>query len=196
VVRAISRLGQRPKERKAASTKAGIACTVIFSASVAFVAAGCTGGEQETRENLERQQSFGESEQVEQTEARAEGAERGNAGDGVPDEVVLEIEGTSKTGYSGACAVGDEENAIRGQVPERFVYDLRGRKLECEIRKEDNDTGELKVLLTAPGSHIVQQTSTPGGVIELTYAKNGVSSSGSSSSSANQVASSFSTNSR
>jgi hypothetical protein len=179
-VRAIPRLDQRFKE---VSATARITRALVLSAFVAFILAGCAGGEQE-------------SEEVEHTEVRTEKAEEEQAGGGSPSEVVLDIEGTSKTEFSGVCAVGDEENAIEGQVPERFVYDLKGRKLDCKIQKENNAPGELKVLLTAPGNHIVQQTSTPGGVINLTYSKNGVSSSASSSSSVNQVVSSSSMNSR
>ncbi len=180
-MRAITRLGQRFKDVGAIAKATRV---VVLSAFVAFILAGCAGGEQE-------------SEQVEHTEVRTEKAEEEQAGGGSPSEVVLDIEGTSKTEFSGVCAVGDEENAIEGQVPERFVYDLQGRKLDCKIRKENNGAGELKVLLTAPGSHIVQQTSAPGGIINLVYSKNGVSSSSaSSSSSVNQVVSSSSVNSR
>ena len=176
------RLDQRFKD---VSATARITRVVIFSAFIAFIVAGCTRGGQE-------------SEQAEHTEARTttEKAEEEKAGSGSPSAVVLDIEGTSKTEFSGVCAVGDEENAIEGQVPERFVYDLKGRKLDCKIRKVDNAAGELKVLLTAPGNHIVQQTSAPEGVINLTYSKNDVSSSSSSSSSVNQVVSSSSMNSR
>jgi hypothetical protein len=191
-VRSIAMLDQRYKEVSLMSVKAKTTHAVILSAFVAFVVAGCTGNEQETREDLDKQQSFGESEQLERTEK----AEEEKAGGGSPSDVVLDIEGTSRTEFSGVCAVGDEEHAIEGRVPERFVYDLQGRKLDCEIQKEDGGAGELKVLLTAPGNHLVQQTSTPGGIINLTYSKNGASSSASSSSSVNQVVSSSSLNSR
>jgi hypothetical protein len=178
VVRAVTRFDQRFKDRSATARITGV---VVLSAFVALILASCTGGEQEP-------------EQVEHTEVHTEKAEEEQGGGWSPSEVVVDIEGTSKTEFSGVCAVGDEENAIEGQVPERFVYDLKGRKLDCKIQKENNGPGELKVLLTAPGNHIVQQTSTPGGIINLTYSKNGVSSS--SSSSVNQVISSSSVNSR
>lgn len=55
--------------------------------------------------------------------------------------------------FSGACTVGGEENAISGSVPERFSCNMEnGQKLECEIRTEDEDTGDLQIILDSGNS--------------------------------------------
>ncbi|MDQ4063287.1 MAG: hypothetical protein M3122_05185 [Actinomycetota bacterium] len=109
--------------------------------------------------------------------------------------VALEIGGDPGTAFSGVCSIGDEENEISGEVPESLSYELGGRQLECEIRKEGTDSGALEILLTGPGDRIEQRIDSPGGTINLVYSENGVSSSTSSSgssSSVNQVISSSS----
>jgi hypothetical protein len=119
-------------------------------------------------------------------------------------EATLEIGGAPGTGFSGACAVGGEERAFRGQVPERFVYELDGRRLECEIRKQS--AGAMKITLDAGGSDFVQRAGSRRVAVRIVYSKGGISSSiqsfstssGSTSqtiiSSSSQVVSSSSTN--
>ncbi len=88
-----------------------------------------------------------------------------------PPDVVLRIEGSRKTTFSGICAVGGEENVLSGKVPKRFTFDLpEGRRLSCRIEKQDSGKGELKVILTANGTtRSVQQTTSSGGVINVSY---------------------------
>ena len=84
--------------------------------------------------------------------------------------VVLRLEGDPKTTFSGLCSVGEEQNVLSGQVPKRFTFDLKGRKLSCRIEKQDEGTGDLKVVLVAGNStRSVQQTNSPGGVIKISY---------------------------
>lgn len=85
--------------------------------------------------------------------------------------VVLRIEGSRKTTFSGICAVGGEDNVLSGKVPKRFAFDLpEGRRLSCRIEKQDSDKGALKVILTANGTtRSVQQTTSSGGVINVSY---------------------------
>ncbi|CAN5785500.1 hypothetical protein BH23ACT11_BH23ACT11_10000 [soil metagenome] len=64
------------------------------------------------------------------------------------DRVNLKIGGKGGTSFSGSCKVGEEVRKISGQVPERIVYKLGDRNLECEIRREGADDGQLKWLKT------------------------------------------------
>jgi hypothetical protein len=90
-------------------------------------------------------------------------------------EAALEIGGDSGTEFSGRCTVGDEENEIQGQVPGRFVFDLDGRKLECEIHKQS--TGAMKIVLDAGGADYVQRTDSRRATIRIVYSGEGYSSS-------------------
>jgi hypothetical protein len=85
-------------------------------------------------------------------------------------EVLIRLEGDPKTQFSGLCSVGEEQNVLSGQVPKRFTFDLKGRKLSCRIEKRDGGTGDLKVVLVAgDATRSVQQTNSPGGVIKVSY---------------------------
>jgi hypothetical protein len=86
-------------------------------------------------------------------------------------EVTLKIEGSPGTGFSGTCIIGSkEEKKVSGRVPKRFIYEPDGQPLECEIRKQSSNSGEMKVELSAGGhTNSVQQTSTQGGSITLRY---------------------------
>jgi len=100
--------------------------------------------------------------------------EDGTSATAHPAEVVLKIEGSPGTEFSGTCTVGGKENKISGRVPESFVYKAEGQWLECEIRKQSSNSGALKVMFTA-GDHTnsVQQTSAQGGTITLRYESGG-----------------------
>jgi hypothetical protein len=99
--------------------------------------------------------------------AKAEGADA-SAPSG---EVTLNIEGSPETKFSGTCIIGDkEEKKVSGRVPKRFIYELDGQRLECEIRKQSSNSGQMKVEFSAGGhTNSVQQTSTQGGSITLRY---------------------------
>ena len=92
---------------------------------------------------------------------------------GNPD-VLIRLEGDPKTTFSGLCSVGAEQNVLSsGQVPKRFEFDLKGRQLSCRIEKRDGKPGDLKVVLVAgETTRSVQQTNTPGGVINVSYKEN------------------------
>ena len=88
---------------------------------------------------------------------------------GKPD-VVIRLEGDSETTFSGLCSVGEEHSVLRGRVPKRFAFYLKGRQLSCRIEKRDGGTGDLKVVLVAgEATRSVQQTNAPGGVIRVSY---------------------------
>ena len=111
-----------------------------------------------------------------------------------PEEAALEIKGDSGIEFSGSCTVGDEESQISGQAPQSFVYELGGRRLDCQIRK-DSSGGNLQLIFTAGGTRAVQQIS--GGALNLTYDHGMISfsssgSGGQVSSSSQQVVSSSS----
>jgi hypothetical protein len=93
-------------------------------------------------------------------------------------EVTLKIEGSPATELSGTCIIGGkEEKKVSGTVPKRFIYDLDGQRLECEIRKQSSNSGEMKVEFSAgDDTNSVQQTSTQGGSITLRYDGHGSTS--------------------
>ena len=86
-------------------------------------------------------------------------------------EVTLKIEGSPGTEFSGTCIIGGkEEKKVSGRVPKRFIYELDGQRLECEIRKQSSNSGQMKVEFSAGGhTNSVQQTSTQGGSLTLWY---------------------------
>ena len=86
-------------------------------------------------------------------------------------EVTLKIEGGPGTEFSGTCVIGGkEEKKVSGRVPKRFIYQLEGQPLECEISKQSSNSGQMKVVFSAgDNTNSVQQTSTPGGSITLRY---------------------------
>lgn len=86
-------------------------------------------------------------------------------------EITLKIEGSPATEFSGTCIIGgEEEKKLSGRVPKRFIYELDGQRLECEISKQSSNSGQIKVEFSAGGhTNSVQQTSTQGGSINLRY---------------------------
>jgi hypothetical protein len=86
-------------------------------------------------------------------------------------EVTLKIEGSPGTEFSGTCIVGGkEEKKLSGRVPKRFIYELDGQRLDCEIGKHSSHSGQMKVVFSAGGhTNSVQQTSTQGSSITLRY---------------------------
>jgi len=90
-------------------------------------------------------------------------------------EVTLKIEGSPGTEFSGTCIVGGkEEKKFSGRVPKRFIYEPDGRRLECEIRKQSSNSGQMKVALSSGGhTNSVQQTSIQGGSVTLRYESHG-----------------------
>jgi hypothetical protein len=93
----------------------------------------------------------------------------GDDASGMPD-VVIRLEGDPETTFSGLCSVGEEHSVLRGRVPKRFAFYLKGRQLSCHIEKRDGGTGDLEVILVAgEATRSVQQTNAQGGVIKVSY---------------------------
>jgi hypothetical protein len=90
-------------------------------------------------------------------------------------EVTLNIEGSPGTEFSGTCIIGGKvEKKISGRVPKRFIYETDGQRLECQIRKQSSNSGQMKVEFSAGGhANSVQQTSTQGGSVTLRYESHG-----------------------
>lgn len=85
-------------------------------------------------------------------------------------DVSLRLEGDQSTRFSGLCNAGGEESVLSGQVPKRFTFDLDGSELSCRIQKQDEQTGNLRViLLSGNTTRSVQQTNSPGGIIQVSY---------------------------
>jgi hypothetical protein len=103
--------------------------------------------------------------------AKGEGADASSPS----GEVSLKIEGSPGTEFSGTCIVGGkEEKKVSGSVPKRFIYELDGQRLECEISKHSSNSGQMKVEFSAgDDTNSVQQTSTQGGSLTLRYDGNG-----------------------
>jgi len=88
-------------------------------------------------------------------------------------KVRLRISGTQGTEFGGTCVVGNEKEDISGQAPERFVYRLKGRELQCEIRLRG--PGELEVALIGGGSRAIQTINSGQSAVDLAYSSSGVS---------------------
>ena len=130
--------------------------TLLALVLVALTAASCTGNEQANEDNTVDQDT---------TEGSNDEKDRG-------PEATLELQGEPGTGFSGSCAVGDEEpEEISGQVPESFTYELEERPLECEISSD----GDIQVGLTVGNVRSVQRISS-GGILKLTYKNGSISS--------------------
>lgn len=104
-------------------------------------------------------------------EADEPGVAEGNLRDG---EVTLRLVGDRGTSFSGTCAVGGEEKDISGQTPERFIYRLDGRELECGIRNPGQSVLEVVVDGEGQRSRI---SVTGGSDIRFTVSRSGFSSS-------------------
>lgn len=109
--------------------------------------------------------------------------EGGEDGSGASESVTLELEGEEGASFSGVCSVGDERREFGGQVPQSFEFDVDGRKLSCEIRKEDGRNAALEVALSGEGSRSVQRIEGGEGTLRLTYEGGSVSTAMSSVSS-------------
>ena len=128
-------------------------------------------------------------------ESRAESHIESSQDGGKVREATLEIEGDPGTGFSGTCTIGDEEREVSGQVPERFVFEVNGQKLECEISKQS--TGAMNIVLDAGGADYVQRTDSRRATVRIVYSGVGYSSSiqtsiGSSIGSSSQIINSHS----
>jgi len=114
-------------------------------------------------------------------EARRDEARRRENGEVREGRAVLRVLGEPGTEFTGTCAVGDEEREVSGEVPRRFVFDLGGRELACEISNESG--GRMRVVLVAGENRIEQETSGRGAEVEFRFSGDGVSTASSSGSS-------------
>ena len=108
-------------------------------------------------------------------ESRAESHIESSGDWGKVREATLEIEGDLGTGFSGTCTIGDEEREVSGQVPERFVFEVIGQRLECEISKRSR--GAMNIVLDAGGADYVQRTNSRRATVRIVYSGQGYSSS-------------------
>lgn len=102
----------------------------------------------------------------------AEGANNGVAGSS--QTVILQIKGSDDTSFTGTCSAGGEERRIGGHPPERYTFSPDGGKIKCEISKEW--PGTLRIVLTVgDGVRSVQQSGAGEGKVNLTYARDVIS---------------------
>lgn len=107
-----------------------------------------------------------------------EGEARSTAGeDGAaqPEEATLRFGGDRGTAFSGECDIGDRSESLEGRVPERVVFQLDGRDVKCEIRKESR--GTLRVEFVAGDDRYVQSTGGRWVLMNFAYSGRGFSSS-------------------
>ncbi|MDQ3913609.1 MAG: hypothetical protein M3305_17930 [Actinomycetota bacterium] len=110
-----------------------------------------------------------------EAESRAESRIESSGDGGRVREATLEFQGDPGTAFSGTCTIGDEEREVSGQVPERFIFELDGQKLGCEIHKQS--TGTMNVVLDAGGADYVQRTDSRRTTVRIVYSGQGFSSS-------------------
>jgi hypothetical protein len=116
----------------------------------------------------------------------AEGSTEGRDGD---REVTLTITGKPGTRFAGSCSVGGDERSFNGEAPERYAFEPRDEKLECEVRKRG--AGTLGILFTDGGGvRSEQRTGAGGGTMEFVYSGGGIVSSQTSSVTVEQSATS------
>jgi hypothetical protein len=181
-----------PSSEEGKITNPNIKASLVVLLASTFLATGCGGDEQAQNEGAEEQntteQTAGTEAQTRETEAKGdEKVKEGNAGIASSgQEVTLRLEGDPGTEFSGTCRVGGEENDLSGQVPQSFAYNLEDHGIECQIQNQSAGGGRLTVTLLSGNNRSVQQSSTSGGTINLTYSGDGASSS-TSSNSVNQV---------
>ena len=101
-------------------------------------------------------------------------------------KVALEITGERGTRFSGVCKVGRENRALDGRAPERYVFEPRGKKLECSLSKKDGDVLSV-VLSDGAGVRSEQRISGGESSVRLVYSNGGVSSTTTSSVSKSQT---------
>ncbi len=95
-------------------------------------------------------------------------------------EVTLTVTGEPGTKFAGSCSVGGDERTFNGEAPERYAFEPRDEKLECEVRKEGGSA--LGILFTDGGSvRSEQRTGAGGGTIGFVYSGGGIVSSQTSS---------------
>lgn len=106
----------------------------------------------------------------------------GDTGDvDAPRKVTLRLTGDPKTEFSGACSVRQTEKALNGRVPERYVFEPRGERLECELRAQGG--GALGMLVTDGAGVRSEQRITAGErTLQFAYSRGSISSSTSVSS--------------
>jgi hypothetical protein len=163
----------------------------LLAAISLLALATCAGCQQATGEQTARESEGGQDTRAESRAdggggavARAGGHQEVRIGDAATKkregkaegrEATLKVEGDPVTGFSGTCTIGDEEREVSGQVPERFVLQLDGQKLECEISKQS--TGTMNIVLDAGGVDYVQQTDSRRATARIVYSGEGYSSS-------------------
>lgn len=137
---------------------------VLFSVVFATACTGNVGSSSDSEEDQAQLETKGESGNAEASK------------DSEEDQAQLKIKGKPGTEFSGSCAVRNEEQEeIGGQVPERFIFVLKGKPLDCEISSE----GDARVDFTV-GKNVHSVHRVSGGILNLTYENGSTSASASS----------------
>jgi hypothetical protein len=137
---------------------------VLFAVVFATACTGNAGSSSDSEEGQAQLETKGESGNTEASK------------DSEEDQAQLKIKGKPGTEFSGSCVVGNEEQEeIGGQVPERIIFVLKGKPLDCEISSE----GDARVDLTV-GKNVHSVHRVSGGILNLTYENGSTSASASS----------------
>ncbi len=105
-------------------------------------------------------------------------AESADADDGPSGKLTLHVRGDQGTEFSGVCSMGNEEKALEGRTPERYVFEPRDAKLKCEIQNDGG--GALEVAVAGEGVRSVQQVGSRAATVRFALSDGGFSSSTSS----------------
>jgi hypothetical protein len=93
------------------------------------------------------------------------------------------------TKFAGRCSVGGDERTFNGEAPERYAFEPRDEKLECEVHKEGG--GTLGIVCADDKSVRPEQRTGAGeGTMRLVYSVGGIVSSQRSSVTVEQTATS------
>ncbi len=104
-------------------------------------------------------------------------------------EVTLTVTGKPGTKFAGSCSVGEDEKTFNGEAPERYAFEPRDEKLECEVRKEGGGTLGI-VFADGESVRSEQRTGAGGGTMRFVYSGGGIVSSQTSSVTVEQSATS------
>lgn len=116
---------------------------------------------------------------AEDSDKAAEGAAADDAtSDGPSRKLTLQVRGDRGTEFSGVRSVGDEEKALEGRTPERYAFERRDAKLECELQNDGG--GALEVTVAGEGVRSVQQVGSRAATVRFALSDGGFSSSTSS----------------
>lgn len=144
--------------RKATSLLSLVLMTVLVS--------GCTTEEPAPPRTGDREDFKEGTLSSSKTAETTSSLQEGTAGSG--EGILLRVEGSKRTRFSGLCTVGDREYVING-APSK-TYSFKESPFSCRIKKQDPTGGNLKVtVVSGDSTRSVQQTNAEGGIVDVSH---------------------------